>query len=248
MLQVKVGSVKLGLSSTHADLQRFLCLSAAPDVAGPQLYPEAVPGEAEVPGGPWGLPEGLSHQQPAEKDPPWGGEAWGGDHGGAAEALVPQQEIAEASGDRLPLGCIQSEGAAAIWVGAGPPVPPRLQTLGPLLQTGWRRLIPDLWPPDNICPRSVDQKLLFPVCSPQKLPGEMEDDEDYEDSQFEQNRLMFPPWRKLVVCDDFTLFLYLVCVVVFVVLQMKFVVVSHTFLCLCLPLLVTEFMFCKDVR
>ena len=50
-----------------------LCFSpAAPDTAGgPELHPEAVPGEAEVPGGPRGLPEALRpHQQPAEEDPP----------------------------------------------------------------------------------------------------------------------------------------------------------------------------------
>lgn len=50
-----------------------LCLlPAAPDTAGgPELHPEAVPGEAEVPGGPRGLPAALRpHQQPAEEDPP----------------------------------------------------------------------------------------------------------------------------------------------------------------------------------
>lgn len=45
---------------------------AAPDTAGgAQLHPEALSGEAEVPGGPRGLPPALGpHQQPAEEDPP----------------------------------------------------------------------------------------------------------------------------------------------------------------------------------
>lgn len=45
---------------------------AAPDTAGgPQLHREAVSGEAEVPGGPGGLPQALGpHQQLAEENPP----------------------------------------------------------------------------------------------------------------------------------------------------------------------------------
>lgn len=45
---------------------------SAPDTAGgPELHSETVPGEAEVPGGPRGLPEALRpHQQSAEEDSP----------------------------------------------------------------------------------------------------------------------------------------------------------------------------------
>ncbi len=55
-----------------SDLPALCLLSAAPDTAGgPQLHPEALPGEAKVPGGPRGLPEALRpHQQPAEENPP----------------------------------------------------------------------------------------------------------------------------------------------------------------------------------
>ncbi|CAJ1074528.1 Hypothetical predicted protein [Xyrichtys novacula] len=46
--------------------------SKTPDTAGgPGLHPEAVPGEAEVPRRPRGLPTSLRpHQQPAEENPP----------------------------------------------------------------------------------------------------------------------------------------------------------------------------------
>lgn len=122
-----------------------LCFSpAAPDTAGgPELHPEAVPGEAEVPGGPRGLPEALRpHQQPAEEDPPWGGGAggWrgGGRRGwsrrrgrrggggyrraGAAEAAVPGQDEGEGAGDGLLLSKVRPGGAAALPAGALLPV------------------------------------------------------------------------------------------------------------------------------
>lgn len=123
-----------------------LCFSpAAPDTAGgPELHPEAVPGEAEVPGGPWGLPEALRpHQQPAEKDPPWGGGAGGRRRGGGrrgwsrgrgrrggggyrragtAEAAVPGQDEGEGAGDGLLLSKVRPGGAAALPAGALLPV------------------------------------------------------------------------------------------------------------------------------
>lgn len=53
-------------------MQVSVCTPAAPDTAGgPQLHSETVPGEAEVPGGPRGLPEALRpHQQSDEEDSP----------------------------------------------------------------------------------------------------------------------------------------------------------------------------------
>lgn len=138
--------IKLSSENVKAETDALpLCFSpAAPDTAGgPELHPEAVPGEAEVPGGPRGLPEALRpHQQPAEEDPPWGGGAggWrgGGRRGwsrrrgrrggrgyrraGAAEAAVPGQDEGEGAGDGLLLSKVWPGGAAALPAGALLPV------------------------------------------------------------------------------------------------------------------------------
>lgn len=126
--------------------------SAAPDTAGgPELHPEVVSGEAEVPWGPRGLPAALRpHQQPAQEDPPWGGGAggrgggsWRGRRGrrggggdrreGAAEADVLGQGEGEGAGDRLLL--------SSIWPGGAATLPP-----GAVLSVGWLPVQPGYLP------------------------------------------------------------------------------------------------------
>lgn len=108
----------------------FFMSPAAPDTtAGAQLHPEALLGEAKVPGRSWGLPATLRpHQQPAEKDPSWGGENGGG-KGWAGrgaerrrthrrkweeEAIVPWQEESEDSGNRMLFSGSVGSGEAAV--------------------------------------------------------------------------------------------------------------------------------------
>lgn len=81
--------------------------SETPDTARrPQLHPQALHGEAEVPGGPRNLLEAFcSHKQPAAKDSPWGRNDGGGAGNWWQEsqpelALLRQEEV-EANGRRL---------------------------------------------------------------------------------------------------------------------------------------------------